>query len=160
MYSTTPPLLAFATAVTPDGLAGSVFAKRNIQAVVFDFTTAVAIGDGKFYIYVPADLNGYIIVGVAASVVGATSSSGAINVDLARCAVVATGIPCSGTVADILSTNLTIDQSEDSNSTAATPAVIDTANDDLATDQTIRVDVDGAGTGAQGLIVNLEVQLP
>ena len=147
-------------AVTPDGLAGSIHGKKNAQMVVFDFATAVAVGDGKFYFYIPADLNGMNLVGVTAAVVGAVSSSGAINVDLARCAVVATGIPCSGTVADILSTNLTIDANEDSSSTAATAAVISGTNDDVATDQMIRVDVDGAGTGTQGLIVNLEFQTP
>lgn len=132
---------------------------RVVQLVVFDFTTTVTTGDGKFYFKITSELNGMNLIAVDAHVI-TVSSSGAVNVDLARCAAVATGNACSGTVADMLSTNLTIDANEEKSSTAATPAVIDTANDDVATNQIIRVDVDGAGTGTQGLIVTLSFQLP
>jgi hypothetical protein len=82
-------------------------------------------------------------------------------VDLARCAVVATGNQCSGTVVDMLSTNLTIDSNENKSSTAAAAAVIDTANDDVSTGQVIRVDVDAIHTTpAKGLLITLVFQLP
>ena len=43
-------------AVTPDGLAGSVvFGTRYAQMAVFDFTTDIAEGNGKFYFHVPQD---------------------------------------------------------------------------------------------------------
>ena len=150
-----------ARVVTPDGLAGSTFGQVEVQMVLFDFTTAVATGDGKFYFHIATSskLIGMDLVGVVASVI-TVSSSGAITVDVARCAAVATGNPCSGTVADVLSTNLTIDANEDSSNTAATAAVIATASDDVIVDQTWRIDVDGAGTGTQGLIATLIFQLP
>jgi hypothetical protein len=148
-------------AITPDALAGSNFGAKEVQLVVFDFATDTATGDGKSYFYVPPSLNGMNLVGVSAQVITVGTTSGLLNVDLARCATVATGNACSGTVADMLSTNLTIDINEDDSSTAATPAVINTANDDVTTGQIIRVDVDAVhGTLAKGLLVNLTFQLP
>lgn len=147
-------------AVTPDGLAGSDFGKDVIIVEVIADGTAVTTGDGKAYVPVPAKHNGWNIVAVQAHVGAAVSSSGAVNVDIARCAAVATGIRCSGTVADVLSTNITIDADEDGTETAAAAAVIDGANDDLATGQWIRIDVDGAGTGTQGLYVVITLQKP
>ena len=148
-------------AVTPDALAGSVHGQVEVQMVAFDFTTAVATGDGAFFFHIAtgSKLIGMNLIDIVGAVI-TVSSSGAITVDLARCAPVATGNPCSGTVADVLSTNLTIDQNEDSSDTAAVDAVIDTANDDVIVDQMWRVDVDGAGTGTQGLLVTLIFQLP
>lgn len=148
-------------AVTPDALAGSTFGQDEVQMILFDFTTAVATGDGAFYFPIPTSskLIGKNLVGVYAWVT-TVSSSGAITVDIARCAAVATGNPCSGTVADVLSTDLTIDANEDSSDTAAAAAVINTANDDAALDVTFRFDVDGAGTGTQGLAVALIFQKP
>ena len=42
--------------------------------------------------------------------------------------------------------------------TVATPAVVDTANDDLLTGDLLRIDIDTAGTGAKGLIVSFEFE--
>jgi hypothetical protein len=149
-----------ARAVTPDGLAGSDFGKSDLIVEVFAPTTDTATGDGKFYIPVPAKLNGRNLVAVSAQVVDA-GTTGTLNIDLARCAAVATGNQCSGTVADMLSTNLTIDSTENKSSTAAAAAVIDTGNDDVATDQVIRIDIDAVHTtAAKGLVVTLTFQLP
>lgn len=41
---------------------------------------------------------------------------------------------------------------------AATPGVVNPANDDLATGDLLRVDVDTAGTGAKGLVVSIEFE--
>lgn len=111
--------------------------------------SAITTGDGKAYWAVPAGLNGYRIAAVQADLT-TVSSSGAVNVDLWE---VVDGV-------DILSTNLTIDANERSSATAATPAVIDAANDDLATGNQVRVDIDGAGTGAKGLMVHLTLYGP
>ncbi|KKN66900.1 hypothetical protein LCGC14_0466750 [marine sediment metagenome] len=148
-------------AVTPDALAGSEFGQVEVQMVLFDFTNTVTAGDGAFYFHIPtgSKLIGMNLIDVVGAVI-TVSSSGAITVDVARCAPVATGNPCSGTVADALSTNLTIDQDEDSSNTAATPSVVDTSLDDVIVDQTWRLDVDGAGTGTQGLIATLIFQKP
>jgi hypothetical protein len=60
----------------------------------------------------------------------------------------------------MLSTKLTIDASEKDSSTAATAAVIDTSHDDVATGDELRIDIDVAGTGAKGLMVEMQFQLP
>jgi|GEM_PF-2910938 len=150
--------------VSPDALAGSNLGVRLVQILVTaDYTTATTIADGQAYFDVPVELNGMNLVSVRGKVITVGTDTGVTDVDLARCAVVNTGSPCSGTVDDMLSTNLTIDQNEEKSDTAATPAVIDTAHDDIATGQTIRVDVDAIVTGvaaAKGLIVTLGFQLP
>ncbi len=148
-------------AVTPDALAGSTFGQVEVQMVLFDFTTAVTTGDGAFYFHIAtgSKLIGMDLVDAIAAVI-TVSSSGLPEVDIARCAPVATGNVCSGTVADALTVNLTIDVNEDSSDTASTGITIATASDGVVVDQTWRLDVDTAGTGTQGLIVTLIFQLP
>jgi hypothetical protein len=149
-----------ARSVTPDALAGSNYGKVEVELVVFDFATDTATGDGKYYFVVPAKLNGWNMIAVTAQVID-VGTTGTLNVDLARCDVVATGSKCSGTVQDMLSTNLTIDTNEMRSSTAAAAAVIDTTYDDVDTDELIRVDVDAVHTSpAKSLIINLTFQLP
>jgi hypothetical protein len=159
--TTTPGIIEAATAaetttgtdatraVTPDGLAGSDFGKRVIQVKVFDDATAATTGDGKAIFMIPVELNGYNLVDCEAYVTG-TSSSGALTIQIRNVTQ----------AADMLSTAITIDQSENSSLTAATPPVIDTNNDDVATGDLIAIDVDGAGTSAEGLGVVLTFQLP
>jgi hypothetical protein len=144
------------------GYSGSVLVNISPISYVtlnaFDFGTTVTTGDGAYYFTVPAGLNGKSLVSVSGSVilVGTTSTT---DVQLARCAVVATGNQCSGTVVDMLSTALTIDSNENKSSTAATPVVINGANALLATDQQIRVDVDAVSTTPPtGLIITLGIQ--
>lgn len=76
------------------------------------------------------------------------------------CGAVETGIRCSGTNRDLMTTNPTIDASEDGTETAATASVINTANDDLATGEWLRLNVDAAGTGTQGLYFEIVLQKP
>ena len=149
------------TAVTPDALAGSVFGQVVMQALVTaDFTTDTATGDGKFYFVVPAKANGMNLVSVHAQVITAGTTN-TTDVQIARCATAASGNACSGTVSDMLTTKLTIDSGENSSATAATAAAINTSNDDVATNQILRVDVDAVSTtAAKGLIVTLVFQLP
>lgn len=128
-----------------------------IQDVTFGPTTTITIGDGASYFPIPAKLNGQRLTAVSAQV-NTVSSSGAITIAFDRCAVVATGNMCSGTVTDMMSTNLTIDANENKSSTAATAAAINPANAQVSTDQVIRINIDGAGTGAAGLIVTMEFQ--
>jgi len=135
--------------------------QAEVQMVLFDFTTAVTTGDGKYFFHIAegSKLIGMDLISLTAAVV-TVSSSGLPTVDVARCAPVATGNPCSGTVVDVLSTDLTIDVNEDSSFTATTAFAINTANDDVVEDGMWRIDVDIAGTGTQGLIVTLILQLP
>jgi len=140
-------------------MAGVSCGIESVQRQVIGPATTITTGDGKVYIRVSPKMNGMVLTAVHVQLV-TVSSSGAVNVDVARCATVATGNACSGTVVDMLSTNLTVDANEDDSSTAAAAAVIDTANDDVTTNQVIRVDVDSAGTGAAGLYITLDFQLP
>jgi hypothetical protein len=104
----------------------------------------LGVGDGKAYLRVNANLNGWLLVGVAAHV-STVSSSGAITVQVHNVT----------DAVDMLSTALTIDASEKDSKDAATPAVVDANNDDVATGDELRIDLDGTGTDAKGLIVEL-----
>lgn len=137
-------------AVSPDGLAGSNFGIRYFQLTAFDYTTDTATGDGAAYLHVPAGLNGMDLVEVHAEVITA-GTTGTTDIQIANVTQ----------AADMLSTKITIDSGETGSDTAATAAVIDTANDDVATNDLLRVDVDAVSTtAAKGLIVTLGFQLP
>lgn len=115
-------------------------------------TTALTTSD-KFYFRIPADLNGSDLVSVHASVgTGASGSS-------------SSGTP-TFTVKNVtdnnqmLSTSLTVDASEYTSVTAATPAVINTSFDDVVTDDLIEVACTVAGTGVTYAVVTLGFKLP
>lgn len=118
---------------------------------VIEEATTITTGDGKRKVPIPSSLNGHNIVGVTGWVATA-SASGAVSVAIRR--------DRGGSAVDVLSTNLTIDASEKTSTTAATAAVINTSNDDLETDDWLYFDVDGAGTTAVGLIVGIRTQKP
>jgi hypothetical protein len=103
------------------------------------------------------------LVAVNANVFAA-GTTGTINIDIARCAATTAGAICTGTgtsIADMLSTNITIDSGENDTATAAAAAVIDTGSDDVATGQVLRIDIDAVHTTpATGLLVNMEFALP
>lgn len=121
----------------------------TVQLLVFDLTESVSTGDSKSKLIIPASLNGWNLTG-ALAYVDTVSSSGLPNIMIRN---------VTDTV-DMLSTALTIDESANSSSTATTPVVIDTAHDDVATNDVIAVDVDAAGTGTKGLIVTLTFSRP
>jgi hypothetical protein len=139
-----------------DGNEATAFAtashshSRSVQMAVTDPGTALTTGDGKGYFVVPPELNGYNLTDADAAVVGAQSSSGTVDVMIHN---------ATDTV-DMLSTGITIDANEDTSYTAATPPVVDTSNDDVATGDVLRFDVDSAGTGSQGLVVMLVFEAP
>jgi hypothetical protein len=97
-------------------------------------------------------LNGMNLVEVAANC-GTDGSAGSSS----------SGIPTftiqNGTT-NMLSTNLTIDQGEYDSSTAATPAVIDTSHDDVATGNIINTEVTVSGTGVTYAIITHVYALP
>lgn len=138
-------------AVTPDALAGSVYGTRYIALTISDALTIPSTGDGQAHVVIPADLNGYDVVSVL-GVVTTVSSSGTPTFALRRLR--------SGSAVDVLSTNVTIDVSEYTSSTAATPAVINTSNDDLQTGDILLADLDTVGTGAKGHQLLVGVRLP
>lgn len=137
-------------AVTPDGLAGSEYGVEVVQILVTDPSgSALTTGDGKAYFMVPSKLNGWNLIRANAAVT-TVSSSGTPTVQVHNVT----------DAVDMLSTRITIDANESTSHTAATPPVIDTTKDDVATGDLIRIDVDVAGTGAKGLIVTLSFQAP
>lgn len=144
-------------ALTADALAGSVMGSRTVVCLVTDFATNTATGDGKFYFTVPEELNGMDLIAAHAQVITA-GTTGTTDIQLAR------QRPSSAsafTTVDMLSTKLTIDSAELGSQNAATAAVINTSNDDVATNDQIRIDVDAVSTTpAKGLIVRLRFMLP
>ena len=116
---------------------------------VFSPGVTVTVGNGKKYIPLLTDFNGMNIVEVYARVITAgTTGTTTIQINNSR-------------VGDVLSTRITIDSGETGSNTAATPAVIDTTKDDIATYDNLRIDVDGIQTTAPlGLIVVIGFQYP
>ena len=110
-----------------------------------DFTTNTAVADGAFYFKIDNKIGSSNLVSVHAEVITAgttnTTDVQIYNIDNAL---------------DMLSTKLTIDSTETGSDTAATPAVINTSNDDVDLNDVIRIDIDAISTtAAQGLIVTL-----
>lgn len=119
--------------------------KVYIQVKVFDFGTDVATGDGKYYIHIPQGLNDHYLSEVHAEVITA-GTTGTTDIQIANV----------DQSVDMLSTKITIDSGETGSDTAATAAVIDKANDDVAENDVLRIDVDAISTTApKGLIVTL-----
>ncbi len=105
------------------------------EAVWVPINGSVPLVNGdKAYLRVPAKLNGATIVSVAAACKD-PSTSGAVELSVKNGAT------------SVLSTNITLDASENDTLTAAVPAVIDTDEDDVATGDFIEVAVVSAGTG-------------
>jgi hypothetical protein len=139
-------------AIRVDASAATEIAKqkRTVQILVTDPNgLSLTTGDGKAYFTVPALLNGHNLVAAHAALT-TVSSSGLPTIQIAN---------VTDSV-DMLSTKITVDASELTSYTAATPPVIDTAHDDVATGDLLRVDVDVAGTGAKGLMVILTFEAP
>lgn len=137
-------------AVTPDGLAGSVHGEVVIEMMVVEWSTDLSTGDGKFYFHVDSKLNGMNLVRVHAEVITA-GTTGTTDVQIHNVT----------DAVDMLSTKLTIDSGETGSDTAATAAVINTSNDDVATNDLLRVDIDAVSTTApKGLLVTMVFQLP
>lgn len=119
---------------------------RMMQLKVFDDATNATTGDSKYVFLIPPELDGARLIKIV-GFLSTVSSSGALTIQVRN---------ITQTV-DVLSTALTIDVSEFTSLTAATPAVIkDTIiyrSGDL-----VAIDVDGAGTGAKGLGIHLSFQ--
>ena len=122
------------------------------QHVTFSFPTteAMVTGDGQAKVIIPAIMNGLDLTSISA-IVATAGTTGTCDIQIHN--------ETDGV--DMLSTVLTIDSGETSSATAATPAVIDTSNDDIATNDVLRLDVDAVHTTeALGLVVVLEFRYP
>lgn len=110
----------------------------ELMFAVSDETTAITTGTAKLTFRMPFAMT---LTAVRANVNTASASGGPLTVDINE----------GGTT--ILSTKLTIDDTEKTSTTAGTGAVISDAN--LADDAEMTVDIDTAGTGAKGLKITL-----
>jgi hypothetical protein len=108
-----------------------------IQMACSDLTSALTAGTNRAYVRAPL---GFTISDVRASLLTG-SSSGAVTIDINK----------NGST--LLSTKLTIDANETTSTTAATPYVL--SGTTVLDDDHLSVDIDGAGTGAAGLIVSI-----
>ncbi len=127
---------------------GGVFfdIKRPLQATVVGYTTNVSTGDGKFYFVVPLAYNKMVLTRVHCRVIS-SGTTGTTDIQVAN---VTDGV-------DMLSTKVTIN----SGATEADDGVINTSNDDVATNDLLRIDVDAVSTTPpKGLIVTLEFDYP
>ncbi|MDP2226552.1 MAG: hypothetical protein Q8J78_03635, partial [Moraxellaceae bacterium] len=106
----------------------------------------LAVGDGQAALLISSSYTGKNLVDALAAVT-TTSSSGDITIQLRR---------ARGGV-NMLSTPITILAGQTaSTGGGATQPVVDAANDDVVAGDVIYIDVDGAGTGAKGLLVTME----
>ena len=139
-------------AVTPDGLAESVYGEVPIGMLVESGTTALTIGDAKNgnFFRIPEKCNGWNIIRVAAQVWTA-GTTGTTTVQLRN---------VTDSV-DVLSTRITIDSGGKDSKDATTPAVINTDNDAVATGDQFTWDVDTVQTTAPyGLYCEMVLRLP
>jgi hypothetical protein len=113
---------------------------REYGVACSDLTTALTTGTSKAYFRMP---RGGTLTAVRASLLTAQSSGSILTIDINE----------GGTT--VLSTKLTIDNSEKTSTTAATSYVISDAT--LADDAEITFDIDQSGTGGAGLIVWLYI---
>ncbi len=134
-----------------DGADGAD-APTSISVYVSEAIYDLLVGDGQAYIAIPASVNGKDVTAATATLIS-KSTSGTVTIQLARGRQAAPGT--AHAFVDILSTRLTIDVNEFSSTTATTPLVINGSNDDVATGDLIRIDVDVTGTAAAGLIVTI-----
>lgn len=109
----------------------------TIQVAISDVTTPITTGTAKVTIRAPY---AFTLADVRASLAGA-SSSGSVVFDINQ----------GGS--SVLSTKLSIDATEKTSTTAATPPVISTSA--ITDDAEITFDVDSAGTGALEAIITM-----
>jgi hypothetical protein len=114
----------------------------RVMGVLINADIALVTGDDQYRFRIPSSLNGFVITSVAASRKSGTG-------------VPAVQIRNVTDAVDVLSTKLTIDTGETDSSTAATPAVINTANDDVATGDQFAIDIDVSGTATLFLYVEI-----
>jgi hypothetical protein len=125
----------FGELASGDTLAGALVV---IQVALSDMTSALTTGTGKGYFRAA---HPFTLTEVRASVATAQSSGSLLTVNIKK----------NGTT--ILSTKITLDNTEKTSVTAATLPVISTSA--ISDDDEITFDIDQVGTGAAGLIVTM-----
>ena len=135
-------------AMTPDAFAASDYGVRIGIPTCIDFTTSWTVTDGHGRFPIPPELNGMNLVDVRVyAVTAGTTGTGDVMVARDR----------ATTIVNMLSTPVTLN----SGARFASDGTIDTSNDDVNTDDVLRIDVDAIHTTpAKGLIVTLGFRIP
>ena len=120
---------------------------KKVVSILLNQATALAAGNGKGFWRVPSTIGGHNLVEVG---LARLSGGGVPTVQVHNLTQ----------AADMLTTELTIDDAETDSSTAVVAAVIDTVNDDVASYDRLRFDVDDAGTTTLWCEVQLVFQAP
>ena len=130
--------------ITPDALAGSNLGTKPVQQYCVEWGTELAVEDGVGYIEIPAELNGMNLISARARV-GTAGTTNASTFDIFN-------------VTDshsMLSSAISIASGAKSGT-----GTVDTAHDDVATGDIIRIDCDSISTTPpEGLIVTLAFRL-
>jgi len=144
-------LTLFPESIFTDMLAELVISNtRDVVLYITEAITDCAIGNGQIYFTIGPVLVGMNLIAVHAMNVTA-GVTGTMDIQVHNVT----------TAADMLSTPITIDSGELGSDTADVPAVIDTAEDDVAENDLLRIDVDAVHTtAAKGLIVRLTFAMP
>ena len=100
---------------------------------LLNLSVPLVVGDDAYHWRVPFVISNWNLYSVAAARAGGT---GVLTLQVRN---ITAGV-------DMLSTRVTVDSGETDSSTAATPAVINTANDDVQTGELLAIDVDVPGT--------------
>jgi hypothetical protein len=135
-------------AVTPDGLAGSIYGQKSVTFALLDDATAAAVAQGTFAFCVPSTMAGMDLIDAVAAV-HTTGTTNTMDIQVRR--------RRAGADVDMLSTVITIN----SGAQFADDGVINATNDDVNTGDMIYIDVDAIHTtAALGLTVTLTFGTP
>ena len=140
-----------ATSVKKIVPANSVFFNRTVIIKVLGDTIPTYVGDGISFFTVPSSLNDLYLSGVSGEVGAHVYTAGTTGTTTVM-------IYNETDSVDMLSTGITIDTGETDSSTAAAAPVVDTSNNQVATADVIRFDIDTiqTGTAANGLEVRMQ----
>ena len=128
----------------------TAIAEVTIGIEILQSDANTEVGDGKAYIRIPSKLNLWTLSDIQVMVYTA-GTTGTTDIQIRN----------KTDAVDMLTTKATIDSGETDTLTAATPAVIDTTHDDVATGDVIAIDVDAVSTTpAKGLYVELTFSAP
>ena len=131
--------------ITPDALAGSNAFTKTVQQYCVEWGTELAVKDGVGYIEIPAECNGMNLISARARV-GTAGTTNASTFDIYN-------------VTD--STSMLSSAISIASGAKSGTGTVDTAHDDVATGDLIRIDVDTLSTTKpKGLIVTLAFRLP
>lgn len=137
--------------LSPDGFAGSEYGLRSVILNPIADDAEHSVGDAKYHFPTPEYFAGWDLIDVRVTIVTAGAVGGLFSVMVHNLTQ----------TADICSTVFSIDPTELTSDTAATPGVIDTAEDDITLGDVLRIDFDAVHTTEGfGCYVELVFQKP